>query len=492
MSNLMAGHYPKYSRREFMRLALLASAGVLLARCAPEEVAPVPDSASGAPATPAAQPTATVAAGGGINRAEVLIIGAGMAGLAAARTLVEGGKTVIVLEASDRLGGRTHTSQKWHDAPVDLGASWIHGVDGNPMTTLANAANADMIETDYDSATLYDTDGKAVEGPREAVIERRFEALLAYIEAFREEQDDDTSLEDAIAQFIAENDFSASELRELWFSVNTTIEHEFAADAANLSLQNFDEGEEQEGGDVIFRQGYSQLVNHLAEGLDIRLSHVVSSVAYGDDGVTVTTSEGEFDGEQALITLPLGVLKDGSVAFDPPLPDDKQAAIGALGMDVLNKVYLRFGEAFWADDNTDLIQYISEARGQWAESLNIYKLLGVPILLCFNAGTFGRELEDWSDDAIVAGAMQVLRRIYGDDIPDPDDYQITRWASDPFARGSYSHLAPGTGPDEREALAEPVEDVLYFAGEATYVDYPATAHGAYLSGVREAERILEQ
>ncbi|MEK9164377.1 MAG: FAD-dependent oxidoreductase, partial [Chloroflexota bacterium] len=157
---------------------------------------------------------------------------------------------------------------------------------------------------------------------------------------------------------------------------------------------------------------------------------------------------------------------------------------------VLNKVYLRFAAAFWAEDDTDWIGYIPEKKGEWGEYLNIYHYTGQPILLCFNAGEYGLAIEKLSDGEIVAAAMKTLRQMYGDDIPEPEAWLITRWGSDPFAYGSYSHAAPGATEDDFAALAEPVGDRLFFAGEATS-EYSATVHGAYLSGVREAGRIAE-
>ncbi|NJN93924.1 MAG: FAD-dependent oxidoreductase [Anaerolineales bacterium] len=172
------------------------------------------------------------------------------------------------------------------------------------------------------------------------------------------------------------------------------------------------------------------------------------------------------------------------------MPASKTAAIRRLGMGLLNKTYLRFPEAFW-DDEHDLLGYIGERKGEWAEWLNIYKYTGQPILLGFNAGRYGRQIEKLSDEQIVGAAMNTLRAIYGNDVPDPTASLITRWASDPLAGGSYSYLPPGATEADREALAEPVAERLFFAGEATASDYPATVHGALLSGRRAAAEIGE-
>jgi len=187
--------------------------------------------------------------------------------------------------------------------------------------------------------------------------------------------------------------------------------------------------------------------------------------------------------------LRLGVLKAGTVAFTPPLPAAKQKAIQRLGMGVLNKLYLRFPRRFW-DADAELINYIPAQHGRWAESLNMAYYTDAPVLLCFNAGIYGTATEALSDAEVVAAAMTSLRTIYGADIPAPTAHLRTRWAADPYARGSYSFAAVGSSPADRDALAAPVGGRLFFAGEATYRDYPSTVHGAYLSGRRAAANIL--
>jgi len=189
-----------------------------------------------------------------------------------------------------------------------------------------------------------------------------------------------------------------------------------------------------------------------------------------------------------LVTLPLGVLKAGSVEFVPALPKSTSEAIAKLEMGVLNKCYLRFTHVFWPKD-VDWLESIPDKHGEWTEWVSFGRVAGKPILLGFNAGARGREIESWSDTKIVADAMKTLRRIFGVGIPEPVDFQITRWGSDPYACGSYSFNPVGARPKMRRQLATPLADTLYFAGEATEHNYFGTAHGAYLSGVRAAEEI---
>ncbi|MBV6394422.1 MAG: hypothetical protein KPEEDBHJ_03677 [Anaerolineales bacterium] len=154
-------------------------------------------------------------------------------------------------------------------------------------------------------------------------------------------------------------------------------------------------------------------------------------------------------------------------------------------MGVLNKVYLKFPEAFWGED-LETISYVGERLGEWCDWLSFAPFTGEPVLMAFHGGDRGFALEDLGDNEIVAGAMQTLRVMFGDDIPDPEGFIITRWGKDPFSFGAYSHIPPFASGDDYDALAESVDDVLFFAGEATSREYPGTVHGAYLSGIRAA------
>lgn len=419
----------------------------------------------------------------------VIVIGAGVAGLAAARYLQGAGYEVLVLEARNRVGGRIWTNRTLDNIPLDLGASWIHGVQDNPLTELADAAGIDRIETDYDSIAVFDTDGTEFDAAAYATAEAQFEALLERLLALAEELDADMSLGAAIERVLPEFDLTAADLKRLQYSINTTIEHEFAADVAALSLFYWNESDAFAGSDVIFPGGYDWLTTLLMKDLDIRLEHIVEKIEYDSSGVAIITNKGTFEADYAIVTVPHGVLKSGSISFDPPLPPNKHTAIQNLHSGVLNKCYLQFSEAFWGDE-TDLLGYVSDDKGQWSECLNLYKYLGLPILLCFNAGEFGETIEAWRDEDIVASAMTMLKTIYGDDIPQPTGWLITRWKSDPFARGSYSSMGVNASRASIAALAEPLDEVVFFAGEATSPEYPGTVHGALLSGCRAADALI--
>lgn len=467
----------KINRRDFLRIAALGTASALVSSCG--GFAPKPDSM--------AEPTDLPQPAAPLREAEILVLGAGISGLAAARALADKGRKVIVLEARDRIGGRIWTDSSL-GVPLDLGASWIHGVNGNPITKLAKQFGAQTAVTDYDNALLYDFDGREMSEAEYAEIEALFESIYAEVEAMQEDTDDDMPLQQAFDEVLLRRNLSAEELRRFGFYVQQATSLEYGADPDDLSLWEWDQDEEFGGADAVFPNGYSEITDGLAKGLDIRLGVKVAAVFYGADGVEAETSAGVFAAEKAVVTFPLGVLKQAGVKFTPPLPAAKQSAIDRLAMGVLNKVYLKFPEIFW-DETVEWIGYLSERVGEWCDWLSFVPYVGAPVLMAFHGGAKGFALEELSDGEIAAGAMKTLRVMFGGDIPEPEGALITRWGKDPFAFGAYSHIPPFASGDDIDALFAPVDGVLFFAGEATHRKYPATVHGAYLSGVAAAKEI---
>lgn len=417
----------------------------------------------------------------------VLIVGAGMAGLAAAKTLRQAGYEVVVVEGRDRLGGRIWTSRAWEGLPLDLGASWIHGTEGNPLTALAKESKAETVATSYDRSEIYGSNGRLLTAKQE----RQLEQLLEEVEdalAEAQDADEDEGVETAVKEILDWQNRSEEAQKQIDFLLNSTLEQEYGGSTEDLSAYWYDDGEGFEGEDVLFPAGYHTLIEHLAQGVTVKLNQVVERIAWGEGETAVYTDSDTFTGDAIICTLPLGVLQSGTVTFTPALPDSHQEAIDALQMGLLNKCYLRFPTAFWPTE-ADWLEYIPSEKGQWAEWVSFARPTGEPILLGFNAADFGREIEGWTDEEIVESAMETLRTIFGDEIPDPTDYQITRWASDPFAYGSYTFNSLGSTPEMRDQLAESAGDRLFFAGEATIRDYYGTVHGAYLSGVRAAEEV---
>jgi monoamine oxidase len=298
------------------------------------------------------------------------------------------------------------------------------------------------------------------------------------------------SVAQAVSTVYREFAESSQEARWMNFLVNSDLEQEYSGSAARLSAHWYDHTEAFGGDDALFAHGFGVIAEFLGRGLDIRQGQVVGEIQWGNSPARVVTQGFEYEADQVVVTLPLGVLKGGSVAFTPELPARKKEAISKLGVGVLNKCYLRFEEPFWPKD-VDWLEYVSAKPGEWTQWVSFWHAAKQPVLMGFNAADRGMEIERLSDEAIVASAMQTLKTIYGEHIPEPIGFQITRWAADPFARGAYSFNALGSTPGMRKTLAAPLDGKLFFAGEATHSAYFGTAHGAYLSGLAAAKKILK-
>lgn len=425
---------------------------------------------------------------------DTVIVGAGVAGLTAARLLHAAGRRVVVLEARDRLGGRTWTDRS-AGFSVDRGASWIHGLTGNPLTSLVEALGMQTIEFTVGS---FQAGGRPIANYDEAhreLDEAATEQWLDDVETVAGRLVDAAaaaeageSYADVVERALAGLDWSEERVARVRAFHRHRTEEQCGADGEQVDAHGLDE-DAIDGDEVVFPGGYDALASSLARGLDVRLEHVVTAVARSASGVRVSTASESFEAREVIVTVPLGVLKAGAIDFEPALPEPVADAIARVGMGTFDKVFLQFPERFWQDGAYALRQLGAESV-PWHSWYDVSAVSGTPMLLTFAGGDWARRVEQMRDDEIVASVLEGLRRNYGASVPEPTGHWITRWGADPFARGSYSYVARGASYDDHDTIATPVDGVLHLAGEATWSDCPATVNGALLSGHRAAERVL--
>ena len=346
------------------------------------------------------------------------MIGAGIAGLTAARDLAIDGYDVAVLEARERIGGRIWTSHEL-SVPADLGASWIHGFEDNPIARLARRHDIKILRTDissvtparYRSVALYDEDGRRLSAAETAEMSELMADYLDFVAA-KQKEGVEMSLLAVEEAFAASEGFDAERRRRLNFIARTYLEHEWAGPRSEVSLLEFDKTLGFAGHDRVFPEGYSQITDRLAEGTHILLGHEVKQVDYSGARVDVLTNRGSFQANHVLVTVPLGVLQAGRIAFNPSLPRAKREAIRKTRMGVFNKIFLKFDSVFWGEDY-ELIGYMGSQDSDWPEIVNFHKIAGLPVLLAFSAGTAGEQNELRSDAELVACLMDCLRKMYG-------------------------------------------------------------------------------
>ena len=415
------------------------------------------------------------------NGKTVVVIGAGISGLAAARKLKENGFNVTVLEAQDKVGGRLRTNRTLGIA-FDEGASWIHGINGNPITNLAQRAGMNTAFTDDESRVCYDING--VVRP-ESVFETTEAELTSILSTLKNSGSATQSFEAVFNRL-----YPAKANDRLWkFFLSTYITFDLG-DLDKVSSTLYDEGEEFSGEERIAVNGYDTIPNYLATGLTIQLNQRVSKIDYSGVKTKITHNGNVTEADYVLVTVPLGVLKSGNIQFIPSLPAAKQNAIQKIGMNCVNKFLLTWNTAFW--DNEQYICYTPEVKDKFNYFVNVKKYhSNTNALMTFAYADYARQTEAMTDAQIITEIMLHLKDMYGSSIPNPTNMLRTKWQSNQNSFGSYSFTQVGTAMQHFDDLAEEVNDKLFFAGEHTEIDYFSTAHGAYLSGIREADKIID-
>ncbi|XP_077247007.1 polyamine oxidase 5-like [Tasmannia lanceolata] len=429
----------------------------------------------------------------------VIVIGGGISGISAARTLCDASFKVVLLESRNRLGGRVHTDYSF-GFPVDMGASWLHGVcNENSLAPLIRALGLTLYRTSGDNSVLYDHDLESYalfdmngcQVPQQLVIEVGdiFVRILKETEKVRDEHSDDMSVLQAISIVLERHpdlrqEGLAYEVLQ-WYICR--MEAWFAVDADMISLKNWDQELVLSGGHGLMVQGYNPVIKALAKDLDIRLNHRVTKIAHQCNRVIITVENGRnFVADAAIITVPLGVLKANLIEFEPELPEWKVTAISDLGVGIENKIALCFDTVFWP--NVELLGTVAPTTYTCGYFLNLHKATGHPVLVYMAAGRFAYDMEKLSDEAAADFAMLQLEKILPN-ATKPIRYLVSRWGTDPDSLGSYSYDMVGKPVDLYERLQAPVDN-LFFAGEAVSMDHPGSVHGAYSSGILASQDCL--
>ncbi|XP_057539388.1 polyamine oxidase 5 [Amaranthus tricolor] len=427
----------------------------------------------------------------------VIVIGGGISGVAAARFLDNASCKVVLLESRDRLGGRIHTDYSF-GCPVDMGASWLHGVcNENPLAPLIRSLGLRLYRTSGDNSVIYDHDLESLslfakngqQIPQQTVVEvgEIFKKILKETEKIRDAHNDDMSVLEAIAIVLdthphLRQEGLAHEVLQ-WFLCR--LEAWFAADADMISLKSWDQEQILSGGHGLMTQGYFPVIDALAKGVDIQLNHRVTKISSELDMVKVTVDGSkEFIADAAIITVPLGVLKANLIQFEPKLPDWKMSAISDLGVGNENKIALRFSEVFWPD--VELLGMVAPNSFACGYFLNLHKAIGDPVLVYMIAGRCAYDLEKLSDEAAVKFVMLQIKKMFPN-ASDPVQYLVSRWGTDPNSLGCYSYDLVGKPSDVYDRLRAPIGS-LFFAGEAVSMeDHQGSVHGAYASGIMAAD-----
>ncbi|MFT4258128.1 flavin monoamine oxidase family protein [Microbacterium sp.] len=426
-----------------------------------------------------------------MENADVVVVGAGISGLTAARLLQAKGRAVIVLEARDRVGGRVHTVR---DGRVtDLGASWIHGVTASPVAAAAEAFGMPTVEftvggyqVDSRPIAYYGPDGIRLSDDEAARFAADVHDVDARLGAVIAVSAPDASYRDVTEAALAETGWDTARAQRVREYLEHRAEEQYGAWIEDLAAHGLDD-DSIDGDEVVFPEGYDVLATRLADGLDVRLEQTVTGIRWSPD-VQVATAEDEYRADAVVLTVPVGVLKSGSLEISPPLPEVNADALGRLEMNAFEKVILRFPERFW-DEGVYVFRQQGEEGRWWHSWYDLTALHGEPALLTFAAGPAARGIRHWDDQRVAADIAIQLRRLFGDGIPEPVSIHRTAWQDDPFARGSYAYMTVGSTTADHDDLATPIGGVLHIAGEATWTDDPATVPAAMLSGHRAAERI---
>jgi monoamine oxidase len=406
------------------------------------------------------------------SNVDIAVIGAGAAGIGAARRLREAapGLSLLVLEARDRIGGRVHTIAPAGFA-LDRGAEWLHSADRNPLSPIAQTLGFSVQRRPTEWISRLSRSGETAEAEADWLATRDAQARAR---------------RNAAAQPLDRSLASLLEPGGRWNQLlDATSTWGNGAELDQVSVKDYVRYEDS-GVNWRLAEGYGRLFEALAEGLPVALAMPVSRIDHGGPAIRLDTARGFITAARAIVAVPTSILSAEAIRFDPPLPE-KLAAAAGLPLGVDDKLFISLDGALPEVGHDVFLVGSTTRRETMTYQIRPFDR---PAIYCFIGGRFAASLEREGAAAMFSFAADELAGLLGNGIRRRiAPLAATAWLSDPWARGSYSHALPGHA-DARARLAAPVDDRLFFAGEATSPNFFSTAHGAYLSGVAAADAAL--
>lgn len=427
----------------------------------------------------------------------IIVVGAGASGLSTAQKLQQSGKKVLVLEGRSRIGGRID-SEKFDNVTLDLGASWIHGIEGNPIWPIAQKNHIETIvfNEDEEAFTFFHKDGKPFSKEQNIVFTSFIEKVEEELLHTADNQPADKEINKILDHLdLTNNVLPKDELKTQLLEFFDYLANDPYATSLDQLSSHYPKYEGYfPGNEMIFPQGYSQIIHVLAQGLNIQKDTIVQSVELKKDHVEITDQHHKvYLGSKVVVTVPLGVLKKNKIQFIPTLPQQYQKAIQNIGFGSFNKVFMEFDKPIKLErlrDHTTIGSYF-QYKDQWFSIVDLTEVYHKPIYMMFFGGPKGEWINHSTDKEIWTYLHAGLVQSFPDVPAEPKRMAITRWGTDPFSYGSFSFPPPAYDEKSVDVMNQPIQHQLYFAGEHCTVEHAGTVHGAYMSGQETAQRILE-